>query len=98
MKTSTTLNRLAADVEELLAALADEHNPEIDELSARVQETLGEARRAFAGQGQSAVRRIGRYAKSVDGYITGFPRLGFLTGILAGVAIAYVAGVTKPGP
>ncbi len=95
MKTSQTLNNLASDVEELLAALAHEHDPRIDELSGRVQDALTAAKRAFAGQKQSAVRRIGRYAKSVDGYITGFPRLGFLTGILAGVAIAYLSGITK---
>jgi ElaB/YqjD/DUF883 family membrane-anchored ribosome-binding protein len=95
MKTSQTLDRLVSDVEELLAALEDEHAPQIAVLSGRVEDALSAAKRALAGQRQSAVRRIGRYAKSVDGYITGFPRLGFLTGILAGVGIAYLSGITK---
>jgi len=95
MNNSQTLNRLVSDVEELLAALDDEHSPQIDELSARVEDALSAAKRALAVRRQSAVRRIGRYAKSVDGYITGFPRLGFLTGILTGVAIAYLTGVAK---
>jgi ElaB/YqjD/DUF883 family membrane-anchored ribosome-binding protein len=94
-QTTHTLNRLATDVEELLAALENEHSPQLDVLSARVEDALDSAKRAVAGQRQSAVRRIGGYAKSVDRYITGFPRLGFLTGILTGVAIAYLAGITK---
>jgi hypothetical protein len=31
----------------------------------------------------------------VDDYITGFPRLGFLTGVLVGGMIVYVRGLTS---
>jgi hypothetical protein len=41
------------------------------------------------------VARIGHYAGSVDNFITGFPRLGFLTGILVGGIIVYVRGLTS---
>jgi ElaB/YqjD/DUF883 family membrane-anchored ribosome-binding protein len=94
MNASRTLNKLVKDVEELLAALSDEHSPQMDELRNRVTETIGLAR-AIVGQRTSVVQRIGRYAGSVDEYITGFPRLGFLTGVLVGGMILYVRGLTS---
>jgi ElaB/YqjD/DUF883 family membrane-anchored ribosome-binding protein len=95
MKPSRTLNKLVNDVEALLAALSDEHGPQIDELRNRVAQTIGSAKRAIASQHTSVVARIGGYAGSVDDYITGFPRLGFLTGILVGGMIVYVRGMTN---
>ena len=95
MKPSRTLNKLVNDVEALLAALSDEHGPNIDELRNRVAQTIGSAKRAIASQRTSVVARIGDYAGSVDNYITGFPRLGFLTGILVGGMIVFVRGLTN---
>jgi ElaB/YqjD/DUF883 family membrane-anchored ribosome-binding protein len=95
MKSTQTLNTLIDDVEQLLAELEAEHSPQLDEISRRVEQTLNSAKRAVAAQRESTVKQIKRYAKNVDGYITGFPRLGFLTGILTGIAIAYVTGLTR---
>jgi ElaB/YqjD/DUF883 family membrane-anchored ribosome-binding protein len=95
MNPSRTLNKLVNDVEELLAELSDEHDPQIDELRNRVAETIGSAKRAIASQRAGVVARIGRYAGSVDDYITGYPRLGFLTGILIGGMMVYVGGLTN---
>jgi ElaB/YqjD/DUF883 family membrane-anchored ribosome-binding protein len=95
MNPSRTLNKLVIDIEELLAKLSDEHGPQMDELRMRVVETIGSTKRAIASQRTSAVARIGHYAGSVDDYITGFPRLGFLTGILVGGMIMYVRGLTS---
>jgi ElaB/YqjD/DUF883 family membrane-anchored ribosome-binding protein len=92
MKSAHTLNRLVNDVQELLVELSDEHSPQIEELRRRVEETIDSAKRAIASRRVGAMARIGRYAGSVDGYITGFPRLGFLTGILLGGTIVYIAG------
>jgi ElaB/YqjD/DUF883 family membrane-anchored ribosome-binding protein len=95
MKPSRNLNKLVNDVEALLAALSDEQGPQIDELRNRVARTIGSAKRAIASRRGSVVARIGGYAGSVDDYITGFPRLGFLTGILVGCVIVYVRGLTS---
>jgi ElaB/YqjD/DUF883 family membrane-anchored ribosome-binding protein len=95
MNPSRALNKLVNDVEELLEELSDEHGPQMDELRMRVVQTIGSAKRAIASQRTSVVARIGRYAGSVDDYITGFPRLGFLTGIVVGGMIVYVKGLTS---
>ena len=83
MNQSRHLTDLINDVEELLAELSDEHGPQIDELRNRITDTIGSVR--------PAVGRVRRYAGAVDDYITGYPRLGFLTGLLIGGAIVYVA-------
>jgi ElaB/YqjD/DUF883 family membrane-anchored ribosome-binding protein len=95
MNPSLTLDKLVKDVEELLAALSDERSPQLDELRNRVAETIGSAKRAIVSQRTSVVAGIGRYVGSVDDYITRFPRLGFLTGILVGGTIVYVRGLTR---
>jgi ElaB/YqjD/DUF883 family membrane-anchored ribosome-binding protein len=83
MNQSRQLSELIQDVEELLAELSDEHSPQIDELRNRIKDTIGSVR--------PAVARVRRYAGAVDDYITGYPRLGFLTGLLIGGAIAHLA-------
>jgi ElaB/YqjD/DUF883 family membrane-anchored ribosome-binding protein len=83
MNQSRHLSDLINDVEELLAELSDEHGPQIDELRNRVTDTIGSVR--------PAVARVRRYAGAVDDYIRGYPRLGFLTGLLIGGVIVYVA-------
>ncbi len=88
MNQSRHLNALINDVEELLAELSDEHGPQIDELRNRIRDTIGSVR--------PAVARVRRYAGAVDDYITGNPRLGFLTGLLIGGLIVYVAGTIRP--
>jgi ElaB/YqjD/DUF883 family membrane-anchored ribosome-binding protein len=95
MNPSRTLDKLVIEVEDLLAELSDDHGPQMDELRVRVAQTIGSAKRAIASQRTSVVTRIGHYAGSVDDYITGFPRLGFLTGILVGGMIMYVRGLTS---
>jgi ElaB/YqjD/DUF883 family membrane-anchored ribosome-binding protein len=93
MSPSSALNNLITDVEELLSELGDERGPHIDELRTRIVQTIGRAKRAIANRRTGVVARIGHYAGSMDDYITGFPRLGFLTGILVGGVIFYVKGL-----
>ena len=83
MNQSRHLNELINDVEELLAELSDEHSPQIDELRNRIKDTIDAVR--------PAVGRVRHYAAAVDDYIKGYPRLGFLTGLLIGGVIVYVA-------
>jgi hypothetical protein len=39
--------------------------------------------------------RLGRYARSVDNYVTGYPRLGFLTGVMLAGGLAYMVGLMR---
>jgi ElaB/YqjD/DUF883 family membrane-anchored ribosome-binding protein len=93
MNPSRATNDLINDVEKLLTVLGDEHGPHIDELRMRITQTIGRAKRAMASQRTGIVARIGHYAGSMDDYITGFPRLGFLTGVLVGGLIVYLKGL-----
>ena len=92
MKDSKELDSLIQDVEELIATLGNGQSPEVRELRRRVQEALD----SLETQRKSVTRRIRRYAASVDRYITGYPRLGFATGVIVGGMIVYVAGLLSP--
>jgi ElaB/YqjD/DUF883 family membrane-anchored ribosome-binding protein len=91
MKDSKELESLIQDVEELIANLADDESPQVLELKNRVQDAVD----SLEARQRSAVRRIRRYAASVDRYITGYPRLGFATGVVIGGLIVYAAGLFK---
>jgi ElaB/YqjD/DUF883 family membrane-anchored ribosome-binding protein len=92
MKESAQLDALIRDVEELISTLGHDQSPQVRELSSRAQACIDsiEARR------NSVTRRIRRYAGSVDRYITGYPRLGFATGVIVGGLIVYAAGLLGP--
>jgi ElaB/YqjD/DUF883 family membrane-anchored ribosome-binding protein len=92
MKDSKELDSLIEDVEELIATLGNGQSPEVRELRRRVQDALD----SLETQRESATRRIRRYAASVDRYITGYPRLGFATGLMVGGLIVYIAGLLSP--
>lgn len=94
MKAENTLNDLADQVEHLLTLLDQHPSPEIDRLRSRIEDTLGSAKRAIRHPGVSA--RIGKYAASIDRYVTGYPRLGFVTGLLLGGAVVHLAGLLRP--
>jgi ElaB/YqjD/DUF883 family membrane-anchored ribosome-binding protein len=89
MKVSKELESLIQDVEELMTSLADDQSPQVLELKRRVQDAVD----SLAARQRSAARRVRRYAASVDRYITGYPRLGFATGVVIGGLIVYAAGL-----
>lgn len=89
MNRAQNVDALVSDVEELLAALSDYRQPDIQELRGRVEDAIESTKH----NGTSAAARIGRYAAAVDNYISGYPRLGFLTGVIVGGLIVYTAGL-----
>jgi hypothetical protein len=95
MKAQKSINALADQVEELLAVLRRHPSPDIDidDVSVRVQDALDSAKRAI--KRPSFPVRLGKYANSVDHYVTGYPRLGFLTGIMLGGAIVRLASLVR---
>jgi ElaB/YqjD/DUF883 family membrane-anchored ribosome-binding protein len=92
MKDFKQLDALIQDVEELITSLADDQSPRVEELKHRLQDTVD----SLEAQRKSTSRRIRRYAASLDGYITGYPRLGFATGVVVGGLIVYLAGLISP--
>jgi len=93
MTSENTLHELTDQVRELLALLESRPTPDIAHLRSRIEETLESAERTLD---QLSVRaRIGRYAASFDNYVTGYPRLGFLTGIALGGALMCVASAFR---
>jgi ElaB/YqjD/DUF883 family membrane-anchored ribosome-binding protein len=89
MKQAPNLETLVNDVEELLGQLNEEDRPAIKDLRARIEDAIDSTKHAR----ESATGRIGRYATSVDNYITRYPRLGFITGLVLGGLIVYAAGL-----
>jgi ElaB/YqjD/DUF883 family membrane-anchored ribosome-binding protein len=87
-----SITRLMDDVQELLAELQDEHGPEVQELRDRVEASLSSAQRAIGTHGTQVAARLGQYASSVDGYITDYPRLAFLSGAVLFGVIGYLTG------
>jgi ElaB/YqjD/DUF883 family membrane-anchored ribosome-binding protein len=93
MKAEQQINALTSQVSELLALLDRHRSPEIDPLRSRIEDTLDSTKRALK---PSIPARLGRYAVSLDHYVTGYPRLGFATGLLLGGVIVYFAGLVHP--
>ncbi len=92
MKDSKQLDSLIQNVEELMQNLAGDQSPHVQELKGRVQDAVD----SLEAQRKSAARRMRRYAASVDRYITGYPRLGFATGVVVGGLIVYMVGLFSP--
>jgi ElaB/YqjD/DUF883 family membrane-anchored ribosome-binding protein len=93
MRSQKAIQNLTGEVRELLAVLETSPTPDIAHLRSRIQDTLDSAQRTLD---RSTIRgRLGRYATSVDHYVTHYPRLGFLTGIAAGGAIVYLGSLFR---
>lgn len=92
MEDSRQVNSLIQDVEELIATLGNDPSPHVRELADRVQQAID----SLEAQRRSVTRRIRNYAASFDRYITGYPRLGFATGVIVGALAVYMAGLLSP--
>jgi ElaB/YqjD/DUF883 family membrane-anchored ribosome-binding protein len=91
MSATHSLKLLATEVEDLVDSLSDENSPEIRAVREQLEEAIVSIKSALT-QEKSATARLAQYAGSFDGYITGHPRLAFLTGALIGSLMGYVAG------
>ena len=94
MQTSSKVNQLMSDVEELLAELGDHPDPDIDALRTRVHAAIGAARQAMAPEGAPVLARVGRFVTATDDYINNYPRLAFASGVLVAGLVGYLVGVT----
>jgi ElaB/YqjD/DUF883 family membrane-anchored ribosome-binding protein len=89
MKQPQSLKRLVSDVEELLSQLSEDDQPAIQELRARIRDAIDSTKQTRKG----ASGPIRRYAMSIDNYITSYPRMGFITGLVLGGLIVYTASL-----
>ena len=87
MKQTQNIKSLVNDVEELLSHLSEDDQPAIQELRARIKDAIDSTKQTR----KSASRPMRRYAMSIDNYITGYPRMGFITGLVLGGLIVYTA-------
>ena len=84
------LAQLIDGAEELLTRLADAHDPRIQRLRDRVDDAIGDARRAFDQDGV----RMRDILRTVDDYVRDYPWLALGTGVLVAGTVALLAGVT----
>jgi ElaB/YqjD/DUF883 family membrane-anchored ribosome-binding protein len=91
MSATDSLKLLANEVGDLVDSLSDEDRPEIRAVREGLEEVILSLKSATT-RGKSKTAQLVHYAGSFDGYITGHPRLAFLTGALIGSLMGYVAG------
>jgi ElaB/YqjD/DUF883 family membrane-anchored ribosome-binding protein len=92
---ASKLDQMIDDAEELLTKLADAHNPEVQKLRDRVDQAIGDARRAIAQQGEGASVRLRDLANTIDDYVRDYPWLAVATGVLVAGAVGFIAGTTR---
>lgn len=99
LNTSRKFQQLITDVEELLARLDDEHGPQFDQLRDRIEATMSQAKAALTKGGSSTATQVRQYAGMADdyitGYITGYPRIAFTSGILIGTVLGFLAATAR---
>jgi ElaB/YqjD/DUF883 family membrane-anchored ribosome-binding protein len=92
MENAAKLDELIDGAEELLIKLAEAGNPEIQQLRDRVDQAIGDARRALAQRGDEDSVQLRDIANTIDDYIRDYPWLAVATGILVAGTIGFIAG------
>ena len=76
------LDELIDGAEELLTKLADAHDPDIQRLRDRVDQSVADATRTLSRQNDDASMRLRDIANTLDDYVRDYPWLALLTGVL----------------
>ncbi len=103
MDSSKKLKQLVTDTEELLAEIADEHSPEIQQLRKRLTDSIKSTKsylqsfRSANGDGEAdedrhdAHVKVRHVAASVNEYVRGYPWLALATGVLVASTLGIMA-------
>jgi ElaB/YqjD/DUF883 family membrane-anchored ribosome-binding protein len=102
MDSATKLKQLVTDTEELLAEIADEHNPEIQHLRKRLNDSIKSTKsylRSFRNRDeqdeddaqQDSHVKVRHVAASVNEYVRGYPWLALATGVLVASTLGIMA-------
>jgi ElaB/YqjD/DUF883 family membrane-anchored ribosome-binding protein len=92
MENAAKLDELIDGAEDLLIKLADAGNPEIQRLRDRVDQAIGDARRALAQRSDEESVRLRDIANTIDDFIRDYPWLAVATGVLVAGTVGFIAG------
>lgn len=92
MDKSQELQQLTGHVEGLMSKVANDQSPQVQELRARVTDTIDTAKSALARADSAALDAIRNAASSADDYVRENPWVAI--GVIAGVAasLGFLAG------
>jgi len=91
MDPARRINDLFDQTEELLAKLADQRGPEIQELRAKLHRSMGQTRGALKSPPARQRVKVRDVAASFNDYVQNYPWIALATGILVASSIGILA-------
>ena len=91
MDSTHKLNELFDQTEKLLAKLADERGPEIQEARDRLGKSMAQTREALKNGGRSEHVKVRHVAASLNDYVRNYPWLALMTGVLLASTIGILS-------
>lgn len=91
MDSTHKLNELFDQTEKLLAKLADERGPEIQEVRDRLAKSMAQAREALKNGERSEHVKVRDVAASLNDYVRNYPWLALMTGVLVASTIGILS-------
>jgi ElaB/YqjD/DUF883 family membrane-anchored ribosome-binding protein len=96
MDSTHKLNELFDQTEQLLAKLADQRGPEIQEVRDRLSKSMAQTREALKKDGQAERGHVERVkvrdvAASLNDYVRNYPWLALMTGVLVASTIGILS-------
>jgi ElaB/YqjD/DUF883 family membrane-anchored ribosome-binding protein len=91
MDSTHKLNELFDQTEKLLAKLADERGPEIQESRDRLGKSIAQTREALKDDGRSEHVKVRDVAGSLNDYVRNHPWVALMTGVLVASTIGILS-------
>jgi ElaB/YqjD/DUF883 family membrane-anchored ribosome-binding protein len=91
MDSTRTLNELFNQTEKLLAKLANQHGPEIQDLRDRLGKSMAQTREALNDKPHSERVKVRDVAASLNDYVRNYPWVALATGVLVASTIGILS-------
>jgi len=91
MDSTHKLNELFDQTEKLLAELADERGPEIQEARDRLGKSMAQTREVLKNNGHSEHVKVRDVAASLNDYVRNYPWVALMTGVLVASTIGILS-------
>jgi ElaB/YqjD/DUF883 family membrane-anchored ribosome-binding protein len=91
MDSTHKLDELFDQTEKLLAKLADQRGPEIQEARDRLGKSMAQTREALKDDGHSEHVKVRDVAASLNDYVRNYPWLALMTGVLVASTIGILS-------
>jgi ElaB/YqjD/DUF883 family membrane-anchored ribosome-binding protein len=91
MDSTHKLNELFDQTEELLAKLADQRGPELQEVRDRLGKSMAQTREALKNDGHSERVKVRDVAASLNDYVRNYPWIALMTGVLIASTIGILS-------